>query len=72
MNVIGGRFVCIGEGRFSSVVATFQLKPHREVTFFKCPDAFKTIVLACVDEYAKATEAISILANLSTSSAANT
>lgn len=71
MNIIGGRFVCIKDEDYSLVVATFQLKPHKEVTFLKCPEAFKMVVLSCVDEYAKATEAISILANLSTSSVTN-
>jgi len=61
MNIQEGRYVFY----FNIPVATFKLKPYREVVFIKCPQAFKKDVLNCVDEYAQATEAVSILANLS-------
>lgn len=61
MNVQGGRHVYF----FDIIVATFELKPHTRVVFMRCPRAYQDAVLQCVNEYAEASQAISILANLS-------
>lgn len=61
MNVQGGRHVYF----FNICVAEFELKPHTRVVFMKCPRAYQNAVLQCINEYAEASQAISILANLS-------
>lgn len=61
MNIQGGRHVYF----FNIPVATFELKPHTRVVFIRCPRAYQDAVLQCVNEYAEASQAISILANLS-------
>ncbi len=60
MNIQEGRLVFY----FDILVATFTIKPHKQVSFIKCPQPYQEQVLRCVEEYAKTTEAISILANV--------
>lgn len=60
MNIKEGRLVFY----FDILVATFTIKPHKQVCFIKCPQPYQEQVLRCVEEYAKTTEAISIIANV--------
>jgi hypothetical protein len=68
MNIKEGRLVFY----FDILVATFTIKPHKQVCFIQCPKAYQEQVLRCVEEYAKTTEAISIIANVALSDFSNT